>query len=109
GELGDGTTTSPRRTPVAVQGGLRFRTVMGAADHSCGVTGNGKAYCWGNNWLGALGDGTTAQRLTPTPVQGGLNFRNLAGGDTYACGVTTNDRAYCWGWNFYGQLGDGTF
>jgi alpha-tubulin suppressor-like RCC1 family protein len=109
GELGDGTTTSPRRTPVAVKGGLHFRTVVAGADHSCGVAGNGKAYCWGNNPLGALGDGTTTQRLTPTLVLGGLDFRNLAAGDNHTCGVTTNDRAYCWGWNFYGQLGDGTF
>ncbi|MGH7513898.1 MAG: RCC1 domain-containing protein [Gemmatimonadales bacterium] len=109
GQLGDGTTTSPRLTPVAVHGGLHFRTVTAGAVHTCGVTGNGKAYCWGNNSLAALGDGTTSQRLTPSPVQGGLTFRTLTAGYYYTCGVTTDDRAYCWGWNAYGQLGNGTF
>jgi alpha-tubulin suppressor-like RCC1 family protein len=109
GQLGDGTTTSPRFTPVAVGGGLRFRTVTAGADHSCGVATNGRAYCWGHNWLGALGDGTTTNRLTPTAVQGGLSFRNVSAGDSYTCGVTTGDKAYCWGFGHYGQLGGGTF
>ena len=92
-----------------MKGGLRFRVVMAGADESCGVATNGKAYCWGDNSLGELGDGTTTQRLTPTAVQGDLNFRNLTGGNFYTCGVTTDDRAWCWGYNGNGQLGDGTF
>jgi len=112
-QLGDGTTSSPRLAPVRVQGGLRFRTVTASAYHGCGVTGVGKAYCWGDNSSGQLGTGTTSSfsspQLTPVAVEGGLRFRNLSAGPFYTCGVTTDDRAYCWGYNGSGRLGDGTF
>jgi alpha-tubulin suppressor-like RCC1 family protein len=112
GQLGDGTTTSPRLRPVAVQGGLHFRTVLAGVYHTCGVAGDGRAYCWGDNSLGQLGTGTSSPfgspQLTPAAVQGGLRFRHVSAGYYYTCGVTTDDRAYCWGWDHYGQLGDGT-
>jgi alpha-tubulin suppressor-like RCC1 family protein len=38
---------------------------------TCGVTTDHRAYCWGENSDGQLGDGTTTQRLTPVPVVGG--------------------------------------
>jgi len=87
---------------------LSFRQVNTGDGHSCGVTADSLAYCWGDNSLGALGDGTTNQHLTPTAVQGVLTFRNLTAGHFYTCGVTTDDQAYCWGYNGNGQLGDGT-
>jgi alpha-tubulin suppressor-like RCC1 family protein len=109
GQLGDGTTTGRRLTPVAVAGGLRFRQV--SADgfgYTCGVTTDNQAFCWGNNFYGQLGDGTTTTRLTPVAVAGGLRFRQVSAGAAHTCGVTTDDRAYCWGFNQVGQLGDGT-
>jgi alpha-tubulin suppressor-like RCC1 family protein len=113
GQLGDGTTTSPRLAPVPIQGGLHFRTVVAGTFHTCGVTDSGKAYCWGDNIFGQLGDGTTSlsisPRVTPVAVHGGLRFRNVTVGRYYTCGVTTDDRAYCWGYNGSGQLGVGTF
>ena len=109
-ELGDGTTTSPRLAPVPVQGGLHFRAVVAGPRHTCGVAGNGKAYCWGDNSLGQLGDGSsTSPRVAPVAVQGGLRFRNVSVGNFYTCGVATDNRAYCWGANHYGQLGIGTY
>jgi hypothetical protein len=49
------TTTQPRRLkPAAVAGGLQFGGVSPGGDHTCGVTTDKRAYCWG----GLLGDGT---------------------------------------------------
>jgi alpha-tubulin suppressor-like RCC1 family protein len=71
GEVGDGTTTL-RRTPVAVAGGLLFRFSPGSSSlsgvHSCGVTTDDVAYCWGYNFYGQLGDGSTTDRSTPSAV-----------------------------------------
>jgi alpha-tubulin suppressor-like RCC1 family protein len=110
GKIGDGSTTVPRRlTPVAVAGGLRFHEVTAGGPHTCGVSSSNQAYCWGDNALGQLGDGTSTDRAVPVPVAGGLRFRQMDANEFYfTCGVTQGNRAYCWGWNRDGQLGDGT-
>jgi alpha-tubulin suppressor-like RCC1 family protein len=108
GQLGDGTTTN-RPTPVAVLGGMQFVVVDAGEQHTCGLAyPDRRAYCWGNNPAGNLGDGTTTRRLRPVAVLGGLHFHLISAGGDHTCGVTTSDKAYCWGWNRYGQLGVGT-
>jgi alpha-tubulin suppressor-like RCC1 family protein len=88
---------------------LSFRQLdAGKGAHTCGVTTENRAYCWGLGIFGALGDGTFTQRLQPTAVVGGLAFRAVSGGNSHTCGVTTDNRAYCWGNNQTGRLGDGT-
>ncbi|MFL5404019.1 MAG: RCC1 domain-containing protein [Gemmatimonadales bacterium] len=107
GEIGDG-TTSARATPVRVAGTLRFRTVSTFLWHSCGLSyPGGKAYCWGRNSSGQLGDGTTIDRLTPVPVAGGRQFRQIDAGNSHTCALGTDNRAFCWGADDVGQLGDG--
>ncbi|HEX2217571.1 MAG TPA: hypothetical protein VHG35_02120 [Gemmatimonadales bacterium] len=107
GNLGDGSTAARRLKPVAVLGGHAFRQVTAGLYHTCGVTTDDRAWCWGSNG-GALGDGTLETRRTPVPVAGSLRFRQVSAGNTHTCGVTTDDRAYCWGLNKDGQLGDST-
>ena len=70
GQLGDGTNTTNRLTPVLVQApaGVSFAAVTPGAVHTCGVTAAGTAYCWGRNVEGQLGDGTTTDRLIPMRV-----------------------------------------
>lgn len=90
---------------------LAFVQVSTGAFHSCGVTEDGRAYCWGGNDKGQLGDGATlfnATRTTPKAVVGGLRFRHVSAGHEHTCGLTTENRVYCWGLNFWGQLGNGT-
>lgn len=112
GVLGNGTTANTTR-PVAVAGGHLFRQISSGHYHTCGVTTEYQAYCWGLNsdgytGTGQLGDGTTTRRLKPVAVVGGHSFRQVSTGLWYTCGVTTGNRAYCWGDNGAGQLGDGT-
>ena len=52
-------------TPV-LQGGLR--SIRSFNFHTCALTEEGSALCWGGNWLGQLGDGTTLDRGAPAPV-----------------------------------------
>lgn len=108
GALGDGSTTDAF-LPVAVTGGLTFAhvTVGGftEASHACGLTTNGAAYCWGNNEVGSVGDGTTVLRPTPVAVGGGLTFASIDAGFRHTCGRTTAGAVYCWGSGRVGQLG----
>lgn len=76
--------------------------------HTCGISLN-RAYCWGNNAVGELGDGSTSNRAVPTPVAGGLQVIGISAGGVHTCAWTGTNRGYCWGGNNAGQLGNGTF
>jgi YVTN family beta-propeller protein len=96
---------APAATAAASPG---FVQVSSGGNHTCGVATNERAYCWGANSAGQLGDGTMTDRSLPVPVLGGLRFRHVSLGEDHSCGVTTDDRAFCWGRNERGQLGEGT-
>jgi pimeloyl-ACP methyl ester carboxylesterase len=93
---------------------LEYRAaIVTATDHTCAVTGQGVAYCWGSDGRGNLGNGERESTTTPHPVSGGLAFARItAGGDPAAlghmaasCGLTPSGAAFCWGANDYGALG----
>ena len=111
GALGDGTTDdSGVNGPQRVIGGLKFTSISAGKHHTCGLTARGRAYCWGGNVYGELGDGTTDDSRVngPQRVIGGLKFTSISAGNPHTCGLTARGRAYCWGRNVSGALGDGT-
>jgi alpha-tubulin suppressor-like RCC1 family protein len=110
GQLGNGDTSLVTPKPVAVAGGLTFRSlsVSKVEDVTCGITVAGAAYCWGTNASGQLGDGTMTRRLVPTPVAGGLTFTSLAVGNGHVCGIVTGGSVTCWGTSPNGAFGDGS-
>ena len=104
-----GRTTGCATTPTLVSPSLRFLSVSAGRSHTCGITADGTAYCWGDGSDGRLGTGGTDSTSVPTPVAGGLMFTSVSAGIAHTCGVTTDDSVYCWGSNIVGQIGDGTF
>jgi alpha-tubulin suppressor-like RCC1 family protein len=122
-QLGNG-TREDRSEPTAVSTGVRFvrivassgfangafvappTSLQGGVGHTCGLTAAGKAYCWGWNGNGELGDGSFDDKLFPSPVAGNLVFETIAVGGAYTCGMQ-GDRVWCWGSNVVGQLGRG--
>ena len=93
------------KTPREVKGNLSFRSIATGVFQTCGIATNGKAYCWGRNGSGQLGDGTTTMRVEPVAVSTNQRFNALTVGVKHACGVTTDDEIYCWGDGDAGKLG----
>lgn len=117
GQLGDGGGSSDAFSPVRVDtsgitGPKAFAKLAGGGNHTCGLTGDGAAYCWGDDSSGQLGDGGGASpSQVPVTVDrapaGGRAFVQITAGTNHTCALTANGEAYCWGADEYGQLGDG--
>ncbi len=109
GQLGDGTTIA-RTEPVEVSGlSSGVSDISTGLYHTCAVTTEGGAKCWGYNEASQLGDGTTIDRNTPVQVNGLTNGVSvITAGGLHTCALTSEGGVKCWGYNFYGQLGDGT-
>jgi len=107
GQLGDGSTTSERDSPVKVTGLTSRATVITAGgDHTC-VIDNWRAKCWGNNSQGQLGDNSTTNRHTPVDVVNGYSMDDISAGRIHTCAVK-NEQAQCWGSGSDGRLGNGS-
>lgn len=110
GELGTGQDYAAGEgstTPVQTVGGP-FALVSAGFGYACGLTAAGKAYCWGENALGQLGDSTTNDAFIPLAVSGGHTFTTIAAGNNVTCGVTATHGGYCWGYEGGGTVGNGT-
>ncbi|NJD10053.1 MAG: hypothetical protein FIB01_06250, partial [Gemmatimonadetes bacterium] len=101
---GGGTSTAvafPITAPIAPL------TVDVGWEFSCGLTGDGAAYCWGANVYGQLGTGNNASSATPALVAGGRTYKAITVGRRHACALDLSGAAWCWGANGGGQLGNG--
>jgi alpha-tubulin suppressor-like RCC1 family protein len=116
GQVGDGSATTqwPYAViePRPVAGGLVFTAIAVAGgwprdNHACAIATDGRAYCWGDNGQGQLGNGSTSGSATPVPVAGGLRFTHISAGYGFTCAIAIDGRAFCWGRNDAGQLGTG--
>lgn len=112
GQLGVGDLEVKYLEPTEVEGEARFSALWVGDEHSCGLTEDKRAICWGRNYELQLGfpntDADTADYDTPgTSVDEGLSFRQLAPAMFHTCGVSTDDVVYCWGSNENAQRGNG--
>jgi alpha-tubulin suppressor-like RCC1 family protein len=136
GENGSGTvgnnSTTDVKTPTLVSttnlGSSYTATALstsGSRSYNMCAIVNGKAWCWGNNESGQVGNGVanTTLVLVPTKVidtgvlsgktvtsisqDGYFNGNNGNGDYTHVC-VVANGAGYCWGENDDGQLGNNT-
>ena len=106
GVLGNGTAGGYSAVPVRIAGGLNFLRVTTGPHHSCALTTDGTAYCWGRNQEGQLGDSTVTDRYLPTPVRTARRFVRLDAGSTHTCALDSAGTSLCWGDNDRGEIGD---
>jgi alpha-tubulin suppressor-like RCC1 family protein len=84
--------------------------ISAGGQHTCAIA-DGRAYCWGKNGRGQLGNNSTKDSLVPVAVStsGVLRKKRVTAIDAgykHTC-VVADGRAYCWGWNKRGaQLGN---
>jgi len=113
GQLGN-SSTALSTVPVAVNtswtAGAGLSSLTAGMYHTC-IVASGKAYCWGDNANGQVGDGSTTDRTAPVAVtaSGALSgtVSQVSAGELHTCAVSGTS-AYCWGSNTNGQVGDGS-
>jgi alpha-tubulin suppressor-like RCC1 family protein len=117
GQIGDNTSVS-KLTPVSVAGAVKTFCKISAsveagrsgrinAAHTLAIDKNGRAWAWGANVWGRLGDGTLTNRLTPVSVSGAVKtFCEIGAGGAFSVSIDKYGRAWGWGYNYYGQIGD---
>ena len=84
----------------------------GGGGHACALDTSGAVWCWGDNAIGQLGDGTplgtSSGSASPVRVKSPIAFAAIAAGGDHTCAIDIAGGAWCWGWNQDGRLGDGT-
>jgi alpha-tubulin suppressor-like RCC1 family protein len=108
GQLGDGTTAGTEEliqplseTVFSVASGPR-------SDHSCALTANGRAFCWGMNEGHQAGVASAAFVIAPPfRVPTNVLVTDVVVGRVHSCALAATSLVYCWGTNGRGQLGRG--
>jgi len=107
GELGDGTRSNQRLSPVQVIGLTDIVAVSAMVHHSLAARADGTVWMWGANLFGQLGN---VGSFVDTPVQkaGLTDVVAVAAGGTHNIVKRSDGTVWGWGINSHGQLGNGT-
>ena len=112
--------TTPRNVPTRVDtsGVLKNKKITHVAagvQHTCVLASDERAYCWGRNQTGQVGNNmrgdiyprfTHPQAVVMPDIIKDVKFQTLFAGANRACVTGNNGRTYCWGYNNAGQIGD---
>ena len=115
GQLGIGTTTDNELTPQQVGNDSDWKAISAGFSHSLALKSDNTLYAWGDNRLGALGNGENGADLgdkskdKTAPIQIGTDrdLQTISAGSSYSLAVKTDNTLHVWGHNRIGQLGLG--
>lgn len=118
GQLGTGSTDGSSSIPQSIDmtgvlSGKSIKTFALGNQFGCAIASDNRAYCWGYNQNGYLGDGTTTASSSPVAVSisgvlSGINLSSIYTTTQRACVISDAGKSYCWGVN-NGVFGDGGF
>ena len=104
--------TPLRSTAVPVSSGTtRFASIAAGGLHTCALTTEGQAWCWGENDVGQAGFPAEMNQAcgefihgwqcvpSPHPIETTLRFDALVAGGANTCGFASDGAIYCWGSN----------
>ncbi len=119
GDNNNGQVRLPASLPVGVTqvtGLPPVTQVSAGAQYTCASTTNAttgapEAWCWGQNNVGQLGNGSTSNGatapgkvLSPSGMTGGIE---LSASAAHTCARVVDNAIWCWGSTTNGKLGDG--
>ena len=109
--------TVPTLVDPLQQQNTTYESITCGSQHACVIESTTKrAYCWGDNKYGQLGDLSTQESNIPVMVQENASspFYNIpdtwieiSAGSAYTCGRKPQNEVACWGSTMNGQLGIG--
>jgi len=106
GELGNNAVLA-YCTPVSVWGAHTFCEIsVGGAGFTTGIDSSGRAWAWGNNLYGYLGNLSNLSKRTPVSVWGGHTFCQISAGHEHILALDKNGKLWAWGTTAYGNLGN---
>ena len=87
--------------------------LSGGAAHTCGISSDGRLFCWGSGVSGQLGhdnlsnigDGTGPQVAKAGSVPVGGRVTQVTGGANFTCALLDTGAVRCWGAGAAGRLG----
>jgi alpha-tubulin suppressor-like RCC1 family protein len=104
--------------PAGAQAALTFVAVSAGSSHTCALTKDGIAYCWGLNDVGQLGSDSAMERCdlhsdeqylcssTPLRVKGAHRYTSITVGTRVSCGLVPSGAVHCWGDRAFMPPGD---
>jgi alpha-tubulin suppressor-like RCC1 family protein len=96
GKLGGGPSPVTTGLAVKVAGSLSIASTMATVSHTCALTTDARAWCWGRNREGQLGSAGTDSNV-PIAVMPSAAFVSLSASVLHTCGILSSGAAYCWG------------
>ncbi len=101
GQLGTGIREPYSNVPRHVDSNKTFSMVSAGGIHTCAITLEGKAYCWGDYRSGRLGIDSRIgkDQFRPVKVNTDIRFNSIftGPGSGHNCALTGRNELYCWG------------